>query len=274
MRSTSILAMSVLLVACSSTARKDTDDDEHTARAHPAASASATASAASSKPRRSRPVPPLASIMASAMPATTPSSHTFTVTATSFKAGEHIEVKFDSALDPPKGSRFWITIIPAAAADGEFGTWHYVANGATSDSVVAPVRGDYEIRLHDAYPMFPFRVMSRQRVSIVDCRSSSDCGDGRACESGACAGAPPPPPPPPARPPNACENAMYPGTFCVLSSGLRGYCNLTSGQCDAECPNGMGLAPDGQCYLTCPAGGDCGDGCSCQWSVCVCPPGD
>lgn len=177
------------------------------------------------------------------------SSYSFKIDAVTFKERDSIRVTFDAPLGPAGDNRYWIAVVPANAADSEFGVWHYLDTGATTDTLTAPTSGEYEIRLHDAFPLFPYRVMARQRISVTAAAPTAIAG-------------------------GECANAGAPGTFCTLSGGMRGYCDLTTGTCEDQCPGGQGLAPDGHCYPACPDNGNCGDGCACEWQVCVCPPGD
>ncbi len=129
----------------------------------------------------------------------------FTLTGSSFKTAEPIDVTFNRPLIPPEGQQWWITLIEASKPDTEWGSWHYVPNGAITDKLVGAVPGDYEVRLYDLHPANPGRVLARQRVSVVQCKAASDCSAaGATCDAGRCSGAPlplqPPPPPPPPPP--------------------------------------------------------------------------
>ncbi|MFO0613662.1 MAG: hypothetical protein U0414_13785 [Polyangiaceae bacterium] len=184
-------------------------------------------------------------------PAKVENSHSFKVDAVSFRQGDSIQVTMGEALVPPPGNQFWITMVPANSPDSTFGEWHYLPSGATADSFTAKEPGDYEIRLHDAFPTFSYRVMARQRISVTAVQpKAEDANEGD------------------------CAHASAPGTFCKLDTGFRGYCELVAGTCVDQCPEGMGLGPDGACYPAAPANGECGDGCIVEWQVCVCPPGD
>lgn len=185
-----------------------------------------------------------------APPAKVENSYSFKVDAVSFYPADTIHVTFNAPLAPPANNQFWIAIVPADAPDSTFAEWHYLKAGSQTEDISAPAPGDYEIRLHDAFPMFPYRVMARQRITVNRL----------------------PTPDPPAD--AECENVRTPGTLCKLPSGLRGYCELTAHVCVDQCPDGLGIGPDGQCYPACPSNGACGEGCSCDWGVCVCPPGD
>lgn len=92
---------------------------------------------------------------------------TLTLNALSFEPGFRIDVRFDRALTPPAGQQYWITVAKAGAPDTDWGTWHYVPAGATTDSLTAPAAGAYEVRLHDLHPKYPARVIARQPISVV-----------------------------------------------------------------------------------------------------------
>jgi hypothetical protein len=84
-----------------------------------------------------------------------------------FAVGEDVTIQFTTALSPPQGQKYWLTLAPAGAGDEAWGTWHYVPMGATADSVKPTQPGDYEVRLHDLYPQYPNgRVIARQRISV------------------------------------------------------------------------------------------------------------
>lgn len=101
---------------------------------------------------------------------------------TSFATGDAINVTFAAPLDPPEGQQYWLTLVKAGAPDSEYGDWHYVSPGATSDTLKARAAGDYEVRLHDLYPANGYKVMAREKVSVK-------------CETGDCGAVAPPPPP-------------------------------------------------------------------------------
>lgn len=75
---------------------------------------------------------------------------------------------FDRPLTAPGGQQYWLTVVPAGTPDNEWGTWHYVAAGATSDTIQATKTGATEVRLHDYYPKHPFGVLARATVTVSD----------------------------------------------------------------------------------------------------------
>lgn len=128
----------------------------------------------------------------------------FKMSGVTFLTGESIGLEYDAPLIAPEGQQYWVTVVAKGVPDSQYGAWHYVAPGAKTDSVKAPAPGDYEIRLHDFYPQFSYRVIARQQIAVVQCKVSADCANAD-CENGVCVGLPPvpvaPPPPPPPPPP-------------------------------------------------------------------------
>lgn len=90
----------------------------------------------------------------------------FTLAAAEFKVGSSIAVTFTAPLAAAAGEKHWLTLAPASSPDSEFGTWHYVQAGATSDTLAAGTAGSFEVRLHDGYPRTSFHVVSRQTVLV------------------------------------------------------------------------------------------------------------
>ncbi|MFO0554820.1 MAG: hypothetical protein U0271_40965 [Polyangiaceae bacterium] len=143
----------------------------------------------------------------------------FTLESTSYAAGAAIEVKFDTPLNPPEGQRHWITIIPVGTPDSQPGSYAFVTSGATSQTLRAPQAGKYEVRLHDFYPQFAYRVIARQTVDIFACENDATCSAGTSCQAGVCTGSneqmlPPPEPeappePEPEPPPPAPNTDQY-----------------------------------------------------------------
>ena len=119
-------------------------------------------------------------------PAVATTSNSMKVARTTFTQGEQILLTFDSPLVQPPGQRHWITAVAANQPDGTWGSWAWVPANATQFSFTAGGPAELEIRLHDLYPAFPSRVVARQRISIVACKSSADCAAGSRCEAGAC----------------------------------------------------------------------------------------
>jgi hypothetical protein len=89
-----------------------------------------------------------------------------------YALGDAIEIHFSGALRAPSGQRYWITLVPASSDDSTWGSWHYVADGATTESLAAASEGDFEIRLHDLYPRFDYKVLTRVRVRVVGRRAA------------------------------------------------------------------------------------------------------
>ncbi|MFI5298473.1 MAG: LCCL domain-containing protein [Polyangiales bacterium] len=90
-----------------------------------------------------------------------------------FTAGEPIRIQYTSPISVPSGQQHWITLVPAGAADSAWGSWHYVASGAMSDVLTTSAAGEYEIRLHDLYPAFDYKVIARVRVHVVAAGATS-----------------------------------------------------------------------------------------------------
>lgn len=85
---------------------------------------------------------------------------------TTYAVGDVIGVSFGRPLVTPSGQQYWLTLCPSGARDSEWGTWHYVKPGATSDSLSAAKPGVYEVRLHDLYPSHSYGVIARQTVIV------------------------------------------------------------------------------------------------------------
>jgi hypothetical protein len=114
----------------------------------------------------------------------------FKLAGSTFKKGDTIGATFDGTLRAPEGQKYWIALVDASQGDDVYGDWHYLKSGVSEDRLVADKLGDYEVRLYDLYPETKNKVLSRQRVSVVECRAATDCpGTGPACEQGKCVGA-------------------------------------------------------------------------------------
>jgi hypothetical protein len=85
---------------------------------------------------------------------------------TDFASGEVILVTFSNRIHAPAGENYWLTLVPAREPDSAWGEWHYVADGAETDSVAAGPPGDYEVRLHSGYPRVPYHVVARVLVHV------------------------------------------------------------------------------------------------------------
>jgi len=86
----------------------------------------------------------------------------------SYKSGDRVRINYSSPMVTPSGQQYWITLVKATEPDSTYGTWHYVKPGATSDEIEvgSNPEGNYEVRLHDLYPKFPHRVISRTKVTV------------------------------------------------------------------------------------------------------------
>ncbi len=168
-----VCAVVLVLAACGSKAKTDAPSDS-AADKKPAKSSSATASKASAAASAKN---------GHSTKGQLPPDPSFTIGAASCVQGSPVELTFNAALTPPEGQQYWVTIVKAGAPDADFGHWHYVKTGADKDEIKAPEAGDYEVRLHDLYPKFPFKVIKREKLTIT-------------CEGGSCEPAPAPPPPP------------------------------------------------------------------------------
>lgn len=82
------------------------------------------------------------------------------------KKGEPVEIDYGMKLDPPPGQQYWVTLTKAGAPDSEWGSWHYVQKGASTDSIVTTATGAFEVRLHNLYPKNPHGVIARAPVNV------------------------------------------------------------------------------------------------------------
>lgn len=104
----------------------------------------------------------------------TPSGHggarrglSFTLATRDLRVGAEVKVELSQALLAAPGEKYWITIVPAGASDGEYGAWAYVADGTRTIPLVLPSSsGAYEIRLHGNYPTRPYNVLHRLRIDV------------------------------------------------------------------------------------------------------------
>ncbi len=85
-----------------------------------------------------------------------------------YRGGEKVRIKYASPMVSPSGQQYWITLVKASEPDSSYGTWHYVKQGATTDEIEvgSSSEGNYEVRVHDLYPKFPYRVISRTKVTV------------------------------------------------------------------------------------------------------------
>jgi eukaryotic-like serine/threonine-protein kinase len=84
---------------------------------------------------------------------TAPAQLTFKLESTTVAPGEPIVIKFPGRMSSKANSRAWVTVIEAGKPPSAYGTWEYVADGATTAKLAAPTKpGSYEVRLHTEYP--------------------------------------------------------------------------------------------------------------------------
>ncbi len=125
---------------------------------------------AATTPSASPVTPPVAPSVTPAAAPTPPAAASavpqLTLARTTFKVGEEIAVSFAQPVVAPTGQQYWLTLVPADAADSEYGSWHYVAANALTDKLVAERAGAFEVRLHDVYPQNKFKVLQRVRVGV------------------------------------------------------------------------------------------------------------
>lgn len=162
-------------------------------------------------------------------------------------AADAVTVSFSAPLVPPAGQQYWIALVKPDAPDGEFGAWHYVASGATSDTIKPASAGEYEIRLHDLYPKYKQgRVIARQRIKVTAavkpvsgpfvpatgfCSADSDCPASHFCgQQGNCF---------PRERPKAQS--------CPLGKSYWGPCERTGCQAGYACSD-RDNGGDGNCY--------------------------
>lgn len=144
---------------------------------------------------------------------------TIKIDRTEFEKGDAITVRLGVTLAPPEGQKYWITLIRPDAPDTDFGSWQYVASGASSHTLEATEPGDWEIRLHDVYPKYKTgRVLSRQRIKITGAKAA------------------------PAKAQNACS--------CSLGGAYWGPCERTGCQAGYTCSS-RDDGGDGNCYCNC-----------------------
>lgn len=91
----------------------------------------------------------------------------FHLGATTYAAGEDIEIRFAAPVSSTQDRRAWITVIAADQPPSAYGEWAYLDNGATSATLKAPARpGAYEVRLHTDYPAKTFNVRRAVPVTV------------------------------------------------------------------------------------------------------------
>jgi uncharacterized protein YfaS (alpha-2-macroglobulin family) len=82
-----------------------------------------------------------------------------------YAAGDTIKVSFGASL-PASGDKYWLTLVKDGSPDSEWGAWHMVKSGASSDSLKATEGGKFEVRLHDSYPKKSNHIVARKKVTV------------------------------------------------------------------------------------------------------------
>ncbi len=241
------LTLLVSLTACSTAEKTTRRDDETEDEDEPKSKNKSRPPTAS--PLQSTPtLTPPAAVTPVPVPLTPPPAPvlaTFKIDKTEFKKGESIVVTFNQALSPPQGQQYWITILKPDAPDAVFGKWHYVPIGATTDTLQATEAGDFEIRLHDLYPMNKTgKVIARQRIKVVKtaptakgpfvpstgfCSSDGECPAGYHCGMQG----------------NCFPNDPPRKRSCQCGEKYWGPCGRTG------CNPGFSCAEDGHCVCNC-----------------------
>jgi hypothetical protein len=85
----------------------------------------------------------------------------------SYDVAEAVSVAYGAPIKPASGEKHWVTLAASGTPDNEWGKWHYVDAGATTDTLQPEKPGSYEVRLHDGYPRLPFHVIARVPVTIT-----------------------------------------------------------------------------------------------------------
>nr|MBA3541009.1 hypothetical protein [Deltaproteobacteria bacterium] len=102
-------------------------------------------------------------------PAMVDAKPTFKLSARSYAPGASIEIRFRSPVKSPPGHRAWVTVIEAGAPPGSWGSWEYVADGATTTTLKAPpAAGPYEVRVHTDYPVKTHNLRHSEPLTVVD----------------------------------------------------------------------------------------------------------
>jgi hypothetical protein len=90
----------------------------------------------------------------------------FTLASSSVKRGDKVLVTFATELRPILHERFWLTIVAKGSADGTWGSYQYVPDGARTLEIRPPVAGDFEVRLHGNYPTLSTHVVDRHPLHV------------------------------------------------------------------------------------------------------------
>ena len=100
---------------------------------------------------------------------TAPAQLTFKLEASTVAPGEPIHIKFPGPIPSKSNSRAWVTVIEAGKPASQYGTWEYVADGATTAKLAAPSKpGAYEVRLHTDYPKKSTNVVHTVPLTVDD----------------------------------------------------------------------------------------------------------
>jgi len=90
----------------------------------------------------------------------------FTLAKTTLAKGEKPKVTFSGPV-PVEGGRYWITVVPAGAADSEWGQWKYAEPGVRELELEAPSKsGAGEVRLYGNYPSQSNNVIQRVPLTV------------------------------------------------------------------------------------------------------------
>jgi hypothetical protein len=100
---------------------------------------------------------------------TAPAQLTFKLDVATVPPGQPVLIKFPGPIPSKANSRTWVTIIEPSKPPGSFGTWEYVADGATSVKLAAPSQpGRYEVRMHTEYPKKSHNIVHRAPLTVDD----------------------------------------------------------------------------------------------------------
>jgi len=95
----------------------------------------------------------------------------FEIDKTQYNYLEVAKIRYSRPMDVPDGHQYWITIVRAGAPDTDNGAWHYVKKSALVDTMEIfksdGKEDEWEIRLHDVYPKYPYRVIHRQKIKVI-----------------------------------------------------------------------------------------------------------
>lgn len=92
----------------------------------------------------------------------------FTVDRAEYTEKQQINIRYSRPMVTPEGQSYWISLVKPTDPDKTLGMWHYVAPGATRDvfEILDLDVAEYEVRLHDVYPRYPYRVIQRTKISV------------------------------------------------------------------------------------------------------------